>query len=369
MWNLERIQKLVMNVLGSWLGQFTSIVTGIVLVWMSVGVYRKIIDYKKNKKDEDSKQEETIIKNSIRDDRNIKLNTDLEQIAKKERKRYDVLDVDLIMREIIDPIAAHTYDRLKAIDVKGVIYEISIELWLQTPEGEKILITIHGDKAKSVSREGDDDLRKQPKWAIGIEIQIRMLGSAVGSTKTVDSYTIEGKFRGENRNLEGHWKVKPFLAMNKPLWTGIRPYNLDDVMRAVDKASEVMQRDGEEAIGIKTEKTEERIHIMAHLGNLRHIFEKLSHIKNENLGSFAMMLLNDAPDQIEEVREVCWETITMTRELDHLLNLLGEETQNAVKTLQEMKNNGRTKDEAFWEIIKKAKEHADALDEMIRPLF
>ena len=71
MWNSERIQNLVMNVLGSWLGQFTSIVTGIMLVWMSVGVYRKIRDYKKNKKDEDSKQEEMIIKNSIRDDRSI----------------------------------------------------------------------------------------------------------------------------------------------------------------------------------------------------------------------------------------------------------------------------------------------------------
>ena len=41
------------------------------------------------------------------------------------------------------------------------------------------------------------------------------------------------------------------MDSDRPLWTGIRPYNLDGVLRAVEKASEIMKKEGEDAIGME----------------------------------------------------------------------------------------------------------------------
>ena len=59
----------------------------------------------------------------------------------------------------------------------------------------------------------------------------------------------------------------------------------------------------------------------------------------------------------------------MTKELDFLLNSLGEEAQNAIKISQEMERSNRIECEVFRETIKKAKGHADALNEMVTPLL
>ena len=361
-----------MNVLGSWLGQFMSIgaigiVIIIMLIWKGVKAYNNIKNRKRREEDGmNSEQTETIIENPIRGERDGESN-----IKSNEEENNEILDVDLITREMIYPIAAHAYDTLKAINVRGVVYETNMNLLLQTPEGERILEMIHGDKIQSMSKKGIHNI-KLPEFAIGIEVSIHMNGSATGATKTIDSYTIKGKFRGENRNPKGYWKVAPFMGYDNPLWTGIRPYDLDSVMRAVEKASKIMKGEGEDAIGMETERTKEKIHtqenFIACLVHLTHTFERLSHAKGVKIGSLLMDLLNDSPGQIEKLRKVCWEATIMTRELDDLLISLGEEIQSAIKIAQKVKSN-RTSHEAFWKAIKKAKIYVDALNEMIRPLL
>ena len=138
------------------------------------------------------------------------------------------------------------------------------------------------------------------------------------------------------------------------------------------KVSEVMKKEGEDAIGMEAENTEEKINtsknLRGYLEDSTYAFQKIYHIENSMIGSFYIERLNDAPDQIRKLRKACWEAAMMTKELDSLLNSLGEETQNAIKISQEME--GRIIEyEAFRETVKKAKAIADALNERIAPLL
>lgn len=373
MWILERIRELTMNILGSWLGQSIPIVSIviiviIVLIWWGVGKYKKNkFSKKKDVGDTFLRQTGATIKNPIRDDRDGRSTT-----KSNGEENNGRLDTDLITREIINPIATYTIDKLKEIDIKGVIYKIHIDLSLQTPEGEEVRKMILIDEAQSASKKGISGI-KLPGTAIGIEVEIYMYGSATGSTKTISPYNVSGKFRGDNRNPDGYWKVAPYMDSDKPLWTGIRPYNLDSVLRAVEKASEVMKKEGEDAIGTEAENTEEKIntnkYIHGCLLDLEYAFPKLSNTKSNKIGDFYIEKLNDAPDRIGNLRKACWEAFMMTRELDSLINSLEEEIQNAIKISQEMERSSRTEREAFQEIIKKSKSYTDALNEIITPLL
>lgn len=134
-----------------------------------------------------------------------------------------------------------------------------------------------------------------------------------------------------------------------------------------------MKKEGEDTIDMKTENTEEKINTNQNLHgcllDLTYIFSKLPHTESGKIGNFYMEELNNSPDRIMKLREACWEAAMMTKELDFLLNSLGEETQNAIKISQEMERSSRTECEVLWEAIKKAKGHADALNEMITPLL
>ena len=364
-----------MNILGSWLGQSMSIETiviivlmTIVLIWWGVGKYKNNqFSKKKNKGDKFPKQTGATIKNPIRDDRDVKATT---KSNREENNR--MLDVDLIIREIINPIATYTFDKLKEINIKGVIYKMHIDLSLQTPEGEEVREMILVDEAQSASKKGISGI-KLSETAIGIEVEIYMRGSATGSTKTISSYEISGKFRGDNRNPDGYWKVAPNVGSDKPLWTGIRPYNLDSVLRAVEKASEVMKKEGEVAVDMEVESTEEKIntrkYLLKCLSYLTYTFSELSRIENGEISNFYIKKLNDAPDQIDKLRKACWEAVMMTEELDFLLKSLEEETQNAIEISQEMERDDKIEYGAFRETIKKAKDRADALNEIINPLI
>ena len=364
-----------MNILGSWLGQSMSIETiviivlmTIVLIWWGVGKYKNNkFSKKKSKGDKFSRQTGATIKNPIRDDRDVKSTT-----KSNREENNDGLDTDLITREIINPIATYTFDKLKEIKIKGVIYKMRIDLSLQTPEGEEVREIILVDEAQFSSKKGISGI-KLPETAIGIEVEIYMRGSATGSTKTISSYKISGKFRGNNRNPDGYWKVAPYMDSDKPLWTGIHPYNLDSALRAVEKASDVMKKEGEDAIGMEVESAEEKINTSKYLrkclSDLIYTFSDLSRIENGKIGNFYIEELNDAPDRIGKLRKACWEAAMMTEELDFLLKSLEEETQNAIKISQEMERNDKIEYEAFRETIKKAKGRADALNEMITPLL
>ena len=361
-----------MNILGSWLGQSMSIGTIVIivlmLIWWGVEKYKNNkFRKKKDEGDIPSKQTEATINDPIRDDRDEKSTT-----KSSGEENNGMLDVDLITREIISPIASHTSDKLKEINIKGVIYKMRIELLLQTPEGEEIREMISVNEAQSVSKKDLSSI-KLPGTAIGIEVTMSMSGTATGATKTITLYNISGKFRGDNRNPDGYWKVAPYLDFDKPLWTGIRPYNLDGVLRAVEKASEVMKKEGEGAIDMKTENTEEKINTNKNfhgcLSDLTYTFQKLPYVENGNIGIFYIKILNDAPDRIGKLRKACWEASMMTKELDSLLNSIEEETQNAIRISQETERSSRTECEPLREAIKKAKDHTDALNEMMTPLL
>ena len=84
------------------------------LIWWGVGQYKNNkFSKKKDEGDTFSRQTGATIKNPIRYDRDGKSTT-----KSNGEENNEELDTDLITREIINPIATYTFDKLKEINIK-----------------------------------------------------------------------------------------------------------------------------------------------------------------------------------------------------------------------------------------------------------